>query len=39
MSQLVLEGQKVLPSVLSEQGFQFEYTELESALVNIYYSK
>jgi uncharacterized protein len=39
MSQLVLEGQKVLPSVLSENGFQFEYTELESALVNIYHSR
>jgi uncharacterized protein len=39
MSQLVLEGQKVLPSVLSENGFQFEYPELESALVNIYHSK
>jgi uncharacterized protein len=39
MSQLVLDGQKVLPSVLSENGFQFEYTELESALVNIYHSR
>lgn len=36
MSALVLEGQKVLPSVLSENGFQFEYPELKSALIDIY---
>ncbi|MGR3763286.1 TIGR01777 family oxidoreductase [Rossellomorea sp. NS-SX7] len=39
MSQLVLEGQKVLPSVLSENGFQFKYAELLNALVNIYHSR
>ncbi|MGM0854781.1 MAG: TIGR01777 family oxidoreductase [Bacillota bacterium] len=37
MSALVLEGQKVLPSVLSEHGFQFEYPELKSALIDIYH--
>ncbi len=37
MSALVLEGQKVLPSVLSENGFQFEYPELKSALIDIYH--
>jgi uncharacterized protein len=37
MSALVLEGQKVLPSVLSEHGFQFEYPELRSALIDIYH--
>ncbi|KPL58723.1 TIGR01777 family oxidoreductase [Rossellomorea vietnamensis] len=36
MSALVLEGQKVLPSVLSEHGFQFQYPELKSALKDIY---
>jgi uncharacterized protein len=37
MSTLVLEGQKVLPSVLSEHGFQFEYPELRCALIDIYH--
>jgi uncharacterized protein len=37
MSALVLEGQEVLPSVLSENGFQFEYPELKSALIDIYH--
>lgn len=37
MSALVLEGQKVLPSVLSENGFKFEYPELKSALIDIYH--
>lgn len=37
MSVLVLEGQKVLPSVLSEQGFSFEYPELKSALIDLYH--
>ena len=36
MSSLVLEGQKVLPSVLSEHGFKFKYPELKSALMDIY---
>ncbi|BCB02757.1 TIGR01777 family oxidoreductase [Bacillus sp. KH172YL63] len=36
MSALVLEGQKVLPSVLLEHGYQFEYPELHSALIDIY---
>ncbi|MCA1055621.1 TIGR01777 family oxidoreductase [Rossellomorea aquimaris] len=39
MSQLVLEGQKVLPSVLLEHGFQFTYPELQGALENIYHSE
>lgn len=37
MSALVLEGQKVLPSVLSEHGFHFKYPELKSALIDIYH--
>ena len=37
MSAIVLEGQKVLPSLLSEHGFQFEYPELKSALIDIYH--
>lgn len=37
MSALVLDGQKVLPSVLSENGFQFEYPELKSALIDMYH--
>ncbi len=36
MSALVLEGQRVLPGVLSEHGFQFQYPELKSALIDIY---
>ncbi|MBN8192737.1 TIGR01777 family oxidoreductase [Bacillus sp. NTK074B] len=36
MSALVLEGQKVLPSVLLEHGFKFSFPELKSALMEIY---
>ncbi|MBM7587101.1 uncharacterized protein (TIGR01777 family) [Bacillus pakistanensis] len=36
MSTLVLEGQKVIPSVLMDHGFSFMYPSLEKALVNIY---
>lgn len=35
-SELVLEGQNVYPGKLLEHGFQFYYSELESALKNIY---
>lgn len=35
-SQLVLEGQKVVPDVLIANGFSFKYPELTSALTNIY---
>ncbi|TMU83604.1 TIGR01777 family protein [Bacillus sp. BHET2] len=37
MSALVLEGQKVLPSVLLEHGFNFKYPDLKSALIDIYH--
>jgi NAD dependent epimerase/dehydratase family enzyme len=33
--QVVLEGQKVLPSRAQQQGFRFKYTELSDALRNI----
>ncbi|WP_064093951.1 TIGR01777 family oxidoreductase [Rossellomorea aquimaris] len=36
MSTLVLEGQKVLPGVLSQHGFPFLYPTLQKALKNIY---
>ena len=35
-SQLVLEGQKVLPEVLIAAGFAFDFPDLESALNDIY---
>ena len=35
-SQLVLEGQKVLPTVLEQHGFQFKFANLRSALADIY---
>ncbi|MGH2319592.1 TIGR01777 family oxidoreductase [Planococcus sp. SE5232] len=35
-SQLVLEGQRVLPTVLEQHGFQFKYPNLRSALADIY---
>lgn len=34
-AQVVLEGQKVLPSRAQQQGFQFKYTDLSEALRNI----
>ncbi|MFI8685153.1 TIGR01777 family oxidoreductase [Rossellomorea sp. NPDC077527] len=37
MSSLVLEGQKVLPNVLLENGFKFQYPELKGALKDIYH--
>ncbi|RIW32316.1 TIGR01777 family protein [Bacillus salacetis] len=36
MSTLILEGQKVVPSVLSENGYSFKYPELKEALTEIY---
>jgi uncharacterized protein len=36
MSTLVLEGQKVIPTVLIDHGFLFTYSTLEHALTNIY---
>ncbi|WP_033542339.1 TIGR01777 family oxidoreductase [Planococcus sp. CAU13] len=35
-SRLVLEGQRVLPEVLQQQGFEFSYPDLRSALADIY---
>ena len=35
-SQLVLKGQRVLPTVLEQYGFQFKYPNLRSALADIY---
>ncbi|QKX51320.1 TIGR01777 family protein [Planococcus glaciei] len=35
-SQLVLTGQRVLPTVLEREGFQFQYPDLKSALADIY---
>lgn len=35
-SQLVLEGQRVLPIVLEQHGFQFKFPNLRSALADIY---
>lgn len=35
-SQLVLTGQRVLPKVLEQQGFQFSFPSLQSALADIY---
>ncbi|KGR74926.1 TIGR01777 family oxidoreductase [Ureibacillus sinduriensis] len=35
-SKLVLEGQKVLPKVLLDEGFQFEFPKLDSALSDLY---
>ncbi|MGE6415500.1 TIGR01777 family oxidoreductase [Planococcus kocurii] len=35
-SQLVLEGQRVLPTVLQQHGFQFKFSNLRSALADIY---
>lgn len=39
MSMLVLEGQKVMPKKLLDNGFHFNYTELSSALKNIFPQK
>ncbi|MDQ0200684.1 TIGR01777 family oxidoreductase [Neobacillus ginsengisoli] len=39
MSMLVLEGQKAIPKKLIENGFHFNYTELSSALKNIFPQK
>ncbi len=36
MSQLVLEGQKVLPKVLEEHGYRFHFPHLKPALEDIY---
>ncbi|EDL65125.1 TIGR01777 family oxidoreductase [Bacillus sp. SG-1] len=36
MSKLVLEGQKVIPSILMENGYSFEYPDLKEALIEIY---
>ncbi|MGK7379994.1 TIGR01777 family oxidoreductase [Planococcus sp. 1R117A] len=35
-SQLVLTGQRVLPTVLERHGFKFDYPDLQSALADIY---
>lgn len=35
-SRLVLEGQRVLPEVLKQHGFEFAYPDLRSALADIY---
>lgn len=35
-SQLVLQGQRVLPKVLQQHGFQFDFPDLQSALADIY---
>lgn len=35
-SELVLDGQNVYPKILLENGFEFKYPDLESALRNIY---
>ena len=35
-SQLVLKGQRVLPTVLEQHGFQFKFPNLRSALADIY---
>ena len=35
-SRLVLEGQRVLPEVLQQHGFEFAYPDLRSALADIY---
>lgn len=35
-SRLVLEGQRVLPDVLQQHGFEFSYPDLRSALADIY---
>ncbi|WP_203334731.1 TIGR01777 family oxidoreductase [Planococcus beigongshangi] len=35
-SRLVLEGQRVLPEVLQQHGFEFDYADLRSALADIY---
>ena len=39
MSQLLLEGQKVLPAKASSQGFAFRYPDLRSALSELLHSK
>jgi NAD dependent epimerase/dehydratase family enzyme len=36
MSTLVVEGQKVLPEMLLENGYQFMYPDLKMALKNIF---
>ncbi|WP_409253166.1 TIGR01777 family oxidoreductase [Bacillus sp. SCS-153A] len=36
MSTLILEGQKVIPTVLKENGYRFEYPDLKEALAAIY---
>ena len=36
MSKLVLEGQKVIPSILMENGYSFKYPDLKEALTEIY---
>jgi uncharacterized protein len=36
MSTLVVDGQKVLPDVLTKQGYLFKYPELKTALKNIF---
>lgn len=37
MSTLILEGQKVIPEVLNENGYTFQYPQLKGALQEIYH--
>ncbi|MGD6966126.1 TIGR01777 family oxidoreductase [Rossellomorea vietnamensis] len=37
MSTLILEGQKVIPQVLNENGYTFQYPQLKGALQEIYH--